>query len=150
MASSINSLYMLTEMTGRRSNEGRTMVLSGFEMKNRHFWIAVFSVGPGLMLMLLLMPAIGQWSVLVPVLTGIVGFILAEARSRTGLKERLYKDLIAKSKANLGKFVLCGHPIEVHDYRFGRITRTAAPLTPPTETGRIIEFGTTGITGATR
>lgn len=136
MASTINSLYMLTEMTGRRSNEQRRVIIGTFEMRHRHFWVSVISLAPGLLLMLMLMPAIKEWAVLIPPVTLGLGFLFAEARSRTGLKQRYYKDLIAKAKSNINQFTLAGHPIEVSGAKFGAITATSVPLHPsPTAAG---------------
>lgn len=131
MASTINSLYMLTEMTGRRSNENRTVVIASFEMRARHFWVAAGSLVPGLLFLLIMMPLMGQWSIVWPVLFVGVAFLIAETRTRTGLKQRVYKEMLAKKKSRDGEFLLAGHPIDPRSTEFAAITQTAIPLKPP-------------------
>ncbi|XKH58639.1 hypothetical protein LG293_16440 (plasmid) [Citricoccus nitrophenolicus] len=136
MASTINSLYMLTEMTGRRSNENRTVVIASFEMRARHFWVAAFSLVPGLLVLLLMLPAMGQWAIVWPLLFVVAAFLITETRTRTGLKQRVYKELAAKKVSRDGQFILAGHPIDPRSAEFGAITQTAIPLTPPASHGQ--------------
>lgn len=136
MATSINSLYMLTGMTGRRANENRTIVVATFEMKSRHFWIAAFALVPGLLMLLILMPAIGQWSILAPVIIVGLAFLATEARTRTGLKQRVYRDMVAKARSQEGKFLLCGHEVNPTSHVFGVVSQTAVPLQRPASADR--------------
>lgn len=130
MGTTINSLYTLTDMTGRRANDNRTVVVATIEMKSRHMVIVICSVIPGMLVMLMTLPAMGQWALVFPVVFVGIGFLASEARTRTGLKQRIYKDMLAKSKAHLNEFVLSGHPIDPGGSEFGVIHQTAVPLKP--------------------
>lgn len=125
---SINSLYLLTPMTGRESSHGRTMVFATVEMKMRHFWIGVFAAAPGALLLLITWPLLGSLGVFWIVLTEAAAFFLIEKRSRDGLRLRTFQSLLDKSRSDVNVFQLCGQPVEVSDSAFGSITETTVAV----------------------
>lgn len=128
--SGINSLFLLTDYTGRTSNQGRTTVIGTVEMKLRTAVIGGIALVPGFLLMLIVMPFLGTWSILaVPLVEGLA-FLLIEKRSNEGLKLRTYQTLRDKKRSNLNEFRICGEPIQVSKQEFGYIRQ----MTVPTET----------------
>ena len=88
---SINSLYLLTPMTGRTSGDDRTTVIGTVEMKWRTFWIVVFALIPGAILTGVFFPMINTWALLwMPIVVG-AAFLLIERRSKEGLQLRTYQ-----------------------------------------------------------
>lgn len=128
--SGINSLFLLTDYTGRTSNQGRTTVIGTVEMKLRTAVIGGIALVPGFLLMLIVMPFLGTWSILaVPLVEGLA-FLLIEKRSNEGLKLRTYQTLRDKKRSSLNEFRICGEPIQVSKQEFGYIRQ----MTVPTET----------------
>lgn len=128
---SINSLYLLTPMTGRESGAERTTVIGTVEMRLRTFWIGLFALGPGAILTMIFYPMLDVWALLWLIIIEVAAFWLFEKRQSDGLKLRTWQGLFDKKKSNLNTFFLCGQPISVSDSKFGQIRMTAAPVTPP-------------------
>lgn len=128
MASSINSLYLLTDMTGRASGSERTMIVATLEMKMRTFWIALAAAVPGLILTALFYPMVGLFAMAWLALTEAAAFFLIERRTADGLRLRTYQTLLDKKRSNQGTFYLCGQPIDVGGSEFGTIQQITAPV----------------------
>lgn len=129
----INSLYLLTPMTGRTAGSDRTMIIMTVEMKWRSFWIALAAFIPGLILTVIFTPMLGAWALLW--LAGIeaAAFYLIERRSKDGLRLRTYQSMFDKKRSNLNVFYLCGSPIEITGTQFGTIQQVTAPVHKTTE-----------------
>jgi hypothetical protein len=126
--STINSLDLMTGMTGRTSGSERTMIVATVEMKFRSFWIALIALVPGGILMAMFFPLINTWSVLWVVAVEIAAFFLIERRTAEGLRLRTYQAIVDKKKSNLNVFYLCGQPIEVEGTQYGTIQQITAPV----------------------
>ena len=125
--SSINSLFLLTDYTGRTSNQGRTTVIGTVEMKLRTAIIGGIALVPAFLLMLIVMPFVGTWSILaVPAVLGLT-FLLIEGRSKEGLRLRTYQTMRDKYRSHLNEFRLCGEPIDPSGAGFGYIRQMALP-----------------------
>lgn len=125
--SSINSLFLLTDYTGRTSNQGRTTVIGTVEMKLRTAVIGGIALVPAFLLMLILIPFVGTWSILaVPTVLGLA-FLLIERRSNEGLRLRTYQTMRDKYRSNLNEFRLCGEPIDPSGADFGLVRQMALP-----------------------
>ena len=124
----INSLYLLTDMTGRASGSERTMIVATMEMKMRTFWIALAAAAPGLILTALFYPMIGIWAMVWLALTEGAAFFLIEKRTSDGLRLRTYQTLLDKKRSNKDTFYLCGQPVDVGSTQFGKIQQITAPV----------------------
>ena len=93
----INSLYLLTDMTGRASGSERTMIVATMEMKMRTFWIALAAAVPGLILTALFYPMVGIWALAWLALSEGAAFFLIEKRTADGLRLRTYQTLLDKA-----------------------------------------------------
>lgn len=124
----INSLYLLTPMTGRTSSADRTTVIGTVEMKWRTFWIAVFAMVPAGVLSALFAPMLGSWALLwIPLVEG-AAFLLIEGRSKEGLKLRTYQTLFDKKRSSVNTFFLCGRPVDVSGDSFGTVRQITVPV----------------------
>lgn len=125
---SINSLYLLTPMTGRTSGADRTTVIGTVEMKWRTFWIAVLAMVPAGILTALFFPMLQSWALLwIPLIEG-GAFLLIERRSNEGLKLRTYQALFDKKRSNVNTFYLCNQPVDVSGETFGTIRQITVPV----------------------
>ena len=124
----INSLYLLTPMTGRTSSADRTTVIGTVEMKWRTFWIAVLAMVPGGILAAIFFPMLQSWALLwIPLVEG-AAFLLIERRSREGLRLRTYQAMFDKKRSNINTFHLCGQPVHVGGEGFGTIRQITVPV----------------------
>lgn len=124
----INSLYLLTPMTGRTSGSDRTTVIGTVEMKWRTFWIGVFAMVPGGILTAVFFPMLNTWALLwFPIVVG-AAFMLIERRSKEGLQLRTYQAMFDKKRSNVNTFYLCGQPVDVSGERFGTIRQVTVPV----------------------
>jgi hypothetical protein len=126
--STINSLYLLTGMTGRNSGSERTMIVATVEMKFRSFWIALIALVPGGILTAMFYPLIDIWAVLWIVVVEGAAFYLIERRSADGLRLRTYEAMLDKKNSNLNNFYLCGQKIQVEGTPYGTIQQITAPV----------------------
>lgn len=124
----INSLYLLTPMTGRTSGADRTTVIGTVEMKWRTFWIAVFAMAPAGILAALFAPMIGVFSFLWIPIVEAAAFFLIERRSKDGLQLRTYQAMFDKKRSNVNTFYLCGQPVDVSGEQFGTIRQISVPV----------------------
>jgi hypothetical protein len=125
---SINSLYLLTPMTGRTSGADRTTVIGTVEMKWRTFWIAVFAMVPGGILTGIFFPMLNVWALLWIPAVEAAAFLLIERRSKEGLRLRTYQAMFDKKRSNVNTFYLCGQPVDVSGETFGTIRQITVPV----------------------
>lgn len=109
----MNSLYMLTDMTGVSSQEDRTAVFMRWEVRRKSMVLVFVGVILGLLPQLLLFSVMGGWGLLlVPIMIGIVFFVF-EARQRTGLQLKQWEAIKDRlNDVHQGKIMLCGEPLE--------------------------------------
>lgn len=120
------SLFSLTELTGKKSRDERTMVIQGFEMPRRYGIIAFVAFLPSLFAGISVFPFFGGvGAVIVFMLTMLAAFLIIEARSRKGLKLRMYQTVFDKGQNYLrklnGNVVRCGRVIDPLDSTPGYI-----------------------------
>jgi hypothetical protein len=127
------SVYSLTDLTGRRKNAGRTMIISGIEIGRRTLIVTSVSFVASLLPMLLLFPLLGALTfVTVPPVFIIVGFVFFEARTRKGLQLRRYEAFLDKRKVDPNIFFVCFQPVSA-GLGFGRIVNSAETVRRPLE-----------------
>lgn len=124
----VNSLYLLTGMTGRNSGSERTMVVATFEMKWRSFWIALIAFVPGAALTAMFYPLLDAYAMLWIVATEAAAFVLIEQRAKEGLGLRRYQAILDKKKSSQSTFYLCGQPLQLEGETFGIIQQITAPV----------------------
>lgn len=122
---------MLTEYTGRTSNQDRTTVIGTVEMRIRTFWVAGISILPAFLLMLITLPLLGVWSALFIPLTIGLALLLIERRSKDGLRLRTYESLRDRTRSSLNEFRFCGEPITVLGGDFAYVRQIALPVAEP-------------------
>lgn len=114
---SVPLLFTLTELTGRRSKDERTMIVQGIEVPRRYGIIFIASFLPALFLGLFVWPFLGSTAAFTAMIVFIaVVFIALEARSRKGLKLRMYQTVFDKGRSHLrrlnGHVIRCGQPVD--------------------------------------
>lgn len=109
----MNSLYMLTDMTGAKSQEDRTAVFMRWEVRRKSMVLTFAGIILGLIPQLFLFIVVGGWGLLlVPIMIALVFFIF-EARQRTGLQLRQWEVIRDRlNDVHQGKIILCGLPLE--------------------------------------
>ncbi|WIE80970.1 hypothetical protein [Curtobacterium sp. MCSS17_016] len=125
------SVYSLTDLTGRRKNDGRTMIISGIEVGRRT--LIVFSLSGVLSLVptLMLLPFFGILVIaIVPPIVIAASFIFFEGRSRRGLQVRRYREFLDKRQNDANTFYVCFQPT-TKDLGFTRIVASAEPIFRP-------------------
>ncbi|WP_156877135.1 hypothetical protein [Pseudoclavibacter soli] len=106
-------MYSLTELTGRKRNEDRTIVIATFEASKKAWVSGLVGAAGGTLLLIPLMlisPAI-------PVLGAVFGAIaavwLVTHRTRTGLQQPLYRKILDRKAAKQlhGQLLMCMRPV---------------------------------------
>ncbi|KAB1661632.1 hypothetical protein F8O07_06925 [Pseudoclavibacter sp. CFCC 13796] len=123
------SMYTLTELTGRRRNQDRTIVIATVEASKRT-WVAgiLGAIGGGIVAMPLVLLTAGG-----PILGAAAGaaaaIFLFTKRSSTGLKQEYYKQFRdrAKAKKRLGVLTMCNEPVRL-DVGVSRIVPSSRRL----------------------
>lgn len=114
------SLFSLTELTGKRSKDERTMVIQGVEMPRRYGIIAFVAFLPSMFAGISVFPFFGGvGAVIVFGIAMLLAFLIIEARSRKGLKLRMYQTVFDKGQNYLrklnGNVIRCGRIIDPLD-----------------------------------
>ena len=92
-------LFSLTELTGRKSKDERTMVVQGFEIPRRYGIIAFVAFLPSLFAGIAVFPFLGGVGALVVrIVAMLAAFLIIEARSRRGLNLRMYQTVFDKGQ----------------------------------------------------
>lgn len=120
------SLFSLTELTGRKSKDERTMVVQGFEMPRRYGIIAFVAFLPSMFAGISVFPFFGGvGAVVVFMIAMLAAFLIIEARSRRGLKLRMYQTVFDKGQNYLrklnGNVIRCGRVVDPLDSTPGYI-----------------------------
>ena len=127
------SVYSLTDLTGRRKNVGRTMIISGIEVGRQTLIVfsisAVISIIPTLFFFFIF----GALAiVIVPTLVIAGAFFLFVGRSRKGLQLQRYKALNDQRKADPSTFYVCFQPTTA-GIGFGRVVASSEVVYKPLE-----------------
>lgn len=110
-------LFTLTELTGKKSKDERTMIVQGFEFPRRYGLIAILAFLPAIFGGLAFLPFFGPAGAFVVGLAVMgVFFVGFESRSRRGLKLKMYQTVYDKSQNQIrklnGHVIRCGQVVE--------------------------------------
>lgn len=110
-------LFTLTELTGRKSKDERTMIVQGFEFPRRYGLIFILAFLPALFGGLSVLPFFGPaGSFVTGLIIVLIFFVGFEARSRKGLKLKMYQTVFDKSQNQIcklnGHVIRCGQVVE--------------------------------------
>jgi hypothetical protein len=105
-------VYTLTSLTGRKRNEGRAVIVNGFEFGRRGLTVVAVSVGASLIPAIVLGALFGPLAIIItPALFILAAFLLVERRTRNGLQVRVYQSMRDKRASNVNEFYICFRPI---------------------------------------
>lgn len=121
-------LFIMTKLTGAKSNEDRPVIFGGFEMQYRHFWIAVIALIPSVIFVAFFWLIMGQFAILWIFVIEGAAFFLIERRKREGLQLRTWQAIRDKSKANVGRLYLCGEPFQAIEESITHFESNTVPL----------------------
>lgn len=125
-------VYILTSLTGRKRNAGRTVIVQGFEFNRRTLLVTSVAVGLSLLPAIIASLYFGPAAIIaVPGVTVAAAFILVEQRSRNGLQLRLYQALSDKRKADTSQFFICWKPVDA-ELGYATIVKSSTPVSTPT------------------
>jgi hypothetical protein len=131
-------LFIMTELTGSRSNDERKIIFSGYEFDFRHFWIAIIAAIPGALLTAMFWPLLDTYAVLLLLLVEVAAFFLIERRARDGMELRTWQAIRDKKKAAVGHFYVCGAPVSMTEESFITFRSSTVPLTKADDEQRLL------------
>lgn len=119
-------LFTLTELTGKKSKDERTMIVQGFELPRRYGLIFFVSFIPALFAGMGVWPMIGSTgAVIVSISVVAIAFLSIESRSRKGMKLKMYQTVFDKGRSHLrklnGHVIRCGQVVDELDSMPGYI-----------------------------
>lgn len=117
-------IFTLTDLTGKEAQTGRTTVMWGAEVPRRYVYLAVAGFFPGVIAMAITAPFLGVYAFGAFAFVIVSIIVMVEWRSRTGMKQRLYKTVYESVTAIENEFILCGKRIPVAAYSPGVIYRS--------------------------
>lgn len=121
-------LYLMTELTGSRSNDDRKVIFSGYEMDFRHFWIAVVAAIPGIILTAIFWIILDSYALLFLIAVEVFAFYLIERRVRDGMELRTWQAIRDKRRAAVGRFYVCGSPVSMLEKEILTFKSSTLPL----------------------
>ncbi|WP_137772035.1 MULTISPECIES: hypothetical protein [unclassified Microbacterium] len=101
-------VYDLTHLTGRRKNDERRWVVMTFEVRRRTAVVIGMSLVLSAFPTLLLLPFLGPFALITPVIAVTVGLALWEGRQRRGMKLRNWQAILDKRNASNGTLFAAG------------------------------------------
>ena len=105
-------VYTLTSLTGRKRNEGRAVIVNGFEFGRRALTVFAVAVGASLIPAVILGAFLGPFAIIItPAVFVLAAFVFVEQRTRNGLQVRLCQSMLDKRKANVDEFYICFRPV---------------------------------------
>jgi len=117
------AVYTLTDLTGRKKNIGRTMIVSGIEVRRNTIIVASVSLIISLVPTFVVFWFVGVYAVVfVPAAFIGAGFFLL-SKSRQGLQLSQYRALNDKRRADPNTFFICFRPTERQE-GFARIVQS--------------------------
>lgn len=100
-------IYLLTPLT-RNANQDRRIVVKGFDLNRRHFFLFMAGFVPISLVTAAFWNLLGQYSLFLWVIMYAILFWLVETRTENGLQLRRYQALLDSKISPTGKFLLCG------------------------------------------
>lgn len=104
-------VYSLTELTGRRRNENRRMVVMTVEIKRRTFLVSLLAVLASVPVAGIIAIFAGVWAIVVPAIAVGVALWLWDSRQRKGLKLLNYQRILDQRRARNGVLYAAGQVI---------------------------------------
>lgn len=111
MADDFPYIFTLTDLTGKRADTSRRVIVQTFDVAWRNVIVAAVAFLPGLIVAFILWGFLGQTAILSIFIVEGAAFWLVEGRQRKGLHLRNYQTFIDQKKSRLGGFYMCGRPI---------------------------------------
>jgi hypothetical protein len=104
-------VYSLTDLTGKRRNAERRMVVMTFEIKRRTFLVSSAAFAASLPVTGIVAMFFGTAALLVPPVFIGVALWLWDSRQRKGLKLHNYQAILDQTKAKDGVLYAAGQPV---------------------------------------
>lgn len=120
--------YNLTELVGKKSDQGRTMIVATFEVQKRYLAIFLAAFIPALLVGLVAGKLIGVYGVLVFAAVEGAAFYLVEGRTREGLQVRTYEWLNDKRNADTGRVFMCQREVDPAALEFFQVRGGTVPM----------------------
>lgn len=102
------NVYNLTDLTGQRANDKRTVTLLTAELTPKVLVVSVVALIPSLVLAVAFWGLLGSYAILIPVVVVVAADWLFTARTNDARRLPQYKALLdqRQAKAMVGKFVV--------------------------------------------
>jgi hypothetical protein len=123
----LDVLYDLTALTGREASEDRRTVIMSYDVSHDTLRTLIVAGIPGLACMGLFAPLLGLYAVIVGALIGLTVGVLVYARSSSGLRLRLWRQLWNKRRAANGRVYLRGRIVDPEPSRVTVMIGSLAP-----------------------
>lgn len=121
-------VYVLTSLTGRRRNAGRTVIVQGFEFGRRALIVTGIAFGASLIPAIVLTALFGPAAfILTPAVFILAAFLLYEQRSRKGMNLRMYQAINDKRKSDPNQFMICFAPA-ADGVGWGQVSPSSEPV----------------------
>lgn len=120
--------YNLTELVGKKSDQGRTMIVATFEVQKRYLAIFLAAFIPALLVGLVAGKLIGVYGILVFAAVEGAAFYLVEGRTREGLQVRTYEWLNDKRNADTGRVFMCQREVDPSALEFFQVRGGTVPM----------------------
>jgi hypothetical protein len=132
-------MYNLTEMTGRKVNENRVIVISTIELKARTWAVVGIAAIPSFALAMMFYPLLHSISLILFPLAEAGAISLFTVHTERGTGPLLWRALLDRQratshaggvlggKAKIGDFVLCGHKIDLREDEFRMLVANTVP-----------------------
>lgn len=106
------SVFVLTNLTGRRASGERRVIIQTFDVPWRGVLVAMAAFLPGLVVTFMFWPLLGNVAIMWVPVVEIGAFWLVEGRRRSGLHLRNYQAILDRKRSTEGKFFMCGAVID--------------------------------------
>lgn len=127
----MNSLYSLTNMTGKKASADRTRVVGTVEMKARTYWVVMGSLLPAMAVAGIFAPVIKEYALMVVPVVIALALVLFNRRQRDGLQLYTYSALRDRygrgSRDKLYQLTQCHMPLDVSKPRLEVIAPSSTP-----------------------
>ena len=128
-------VYSLTELTGRKRNENRRMVVMTFEVRRHTFLIICAAFIAAVPVAGILAVLVGVWGIIAVPVVVMAALWLLDSRQTKGLKLMNYQAIVDARRARNGVLYAAGQPVPeaqavMHQRQF-------VPIEPTTETGEV-------------
>lgn len=132
------SMYSLTQLTGRKRNADRKIIVATIETNKHGFIVSVVALALSSIPTFLAVTIFGSAAmVIVPPLCVAAGLVLFKMRSDKGLKLPMYRMLLDRGAAKKlrGQLLICGVPVQRHA-RMSKAVHTSVPVESQTSVTR--------------